>query len=85
MPQHVKKTGKRANKNTHKKKVKKKAKKKAKRSASLAQPFPSTDRDFEIERGLETLVRAEEMKGDKGLMKDIEALKKKKMSALSNV
>lgn len=71
-------------KSTKKKAAKKKVTRKRK-NPGLAKAMPRSERQWEIDSALNTLIRAEEIKGDSKLMKEVEMLKKKKMNALDKV
>lgn len=60
----------------------------AKSSVSKASPVPSyaeEDKKWKTRNAMETLMRAEELKKDKGLMRDVEAMAKEQAQKLSGL
>lgn len=58
----------------------------AKSKAAKSSPaYPEEDKKWRAEDALRTLTRAEEIRGDKALMKDVEACRQEKMRELANI
>lgn len=57
----------------------------AKKSRVADYPGAAEDRKYRAEDALRTLTRAEEIRGDKALMKDVEACRQDKMRELAAI
>lgn len=57
----------------------------AKKSAEAAYPSAAEDKKWRAEDALRTLTRAEEIRGDKSLMKDVERCRQEKMRELAAI
>lgn len=57
----------------------------AKKKAEVAEAYPDEDKKWRAEDALRTLTRAEEIRGDKSLMKDVERCRQEKMRELAAI
>ena len=57
----------------------------AKKSTSAAVGYPEEDKKWRAEDALRTLKRAEEIKRDQSLMKDVEKCRREEMRALADI
>lgn len=57
----------------------------AKKSAEVGYPSASEDKKWRAEDALRTLTRAEEIRGDKSLMKDVERCRQEKLRELTQI
>lgn len=61
------------------------AKKAAKSTADMPSSYAEEDKKYKVEDALRTLTRAEEIRSDRDLMKDVEACRQDKMRQLANI
>ena len=58
---------------------------KAKKTSAPSIGYPEEDKKYRAEDALRTLTRAEEIRGDKSLMKDVESCRQDKMRELAAI
>jgi len=57
----------------------------AKKKVEVVEAYPAEDKKWRAEDALRTLTRAEEIRGDKSLMKDVERCRQEKMRELAAI